>query len=183
MAPHRTRTGSDENLILVGKISKAHGIRGEIKVYPYGGEPASILSCSGYLLTAPDGRGSDWYEVGRGRSQGRFAIISLTGVSDRDSAEGLAGWELWADRSELPDPDDDEFYWQDVMGFTVRTVDGADVGRVHHLFTTGAHDILVVTGDGGEYLIPVVEEILIEVNDEEGLVVIDPPPGLLEINE
>ena len=170
-----------DRYLLIGKVAKAHGIKGELKFHPYGDDPDSIGHYREVLLQGgPAGNGRT-YGVGRCRPQGKLAIVELDGVGDRDSAEALVGCEVWVSKEQLPALADDEFYWHEFEGLTVVTTEGRELGRVKAFLTTGAHEVMVVTGRGREYLIPARNEFIVH-RDAQRLV-IAPPPGLLEINE
>jgi 16S rRNA processing protein RimM len=98
-------------------------------------------------------------------------------------AEPLGGSEVWVDKHSLPDLPAGEYYWHDLIGLRVATEQGRQLGRVADLFATGGHDILVVTGTGQEYLIPLKKEFLLQVDVAAGVLTVAPPPGLLEIND
>jgi len=176
---------SDEtdDLVKVGEIVKPHGIRGEIKIYPYSEQPENFKHYRKVVLQAASGSGAKIYTVVKSREQGRLAIIQLEGIDSREAAENLLGSTAWVEKSDFPDLAADEYYWHQLIGLQVFTDTGRDLGKVAGLFSTGAHDVLVVTGEGREYLIPVQEEIITRVDDRDGKLFIAPPPGLLEVNE
>lgn len=91
----------------------------------------------------------------QGRPQGRGLVAKLPGVSDRDQAAALVGAEIWVARERLPKARPSEYYWADLEDLEVVTVEGVTLGRVSHLFSTGANDVIVVKGDR-ERLIPFV---------------------------
>ena len=170
-------------MLPVGTVAKPHGIKGEIKVHPYSGDPALLPGYPVVTLAAPGGRRLEAHRVSGGRIQGREAILRLAGIDSREQAEALTGCEVLVDKAHLPPLAEDEFYWQDLEGRKVVTTDGRELGRVSGLLATGAHDVLVVTGRGREYLIPAIRELMTEFDDEAGTIVIEPVPGLLEMNE
>jgi len=171
----------EPELTEVGRVAKAHGIRGEIKFLGHGG-PDIIDACGAVYLRARDGRAAA-HEVVRRRYHGKYAILSLEGVTTRDQAEALVGMTVLVDRRDLPPLAEGEYYWHDMLGLAVYTEGGRELGRVARLMETGAHDLLVVRGAGTEYLIPVIDEIIVEIDEAGKRLVIAPMPGLLEINE
>lgn len=176
-----TRDGSAAgDFILLGKITKPHGIRGEVKIYPYSGQPENFLDYPKMYIGAPD-KEKVPYTIERARVQGNTVILKLDGCADRSTAELLADHEVWLERDDLPALSDDEYYWANLEGKTVRTDDGIELGRVTGVLDTGAHDILSVTGRGHEYLIPMREEFVVTIDDHEMVLML--PPGLLEINK
>ncbi len=168
--------------IAVGKVAKAHGIKGELKVYPFSGRPDDFR---GYrLLTLVDpGHGlTRSYEVEQCRPLENLVLLQLAGLSGRSAAEGLRGWEVRIARELLPTPEAGTFYWHDLEGLPVISDTGQELGRITSLMATGAHDILVITGAGGEYLIPVVAECVAGFTSDNKALMVTPPPGLLEMN-
>ncbi len=164
----------------LGKIVKAHGIKGEVKVLPFSGVPEDLLTMAEIELRhGGEGR---IFKLERIRPQGRLAIMRLTGVVGRDMAEELVGSEVWGDEESLPELGADEFYWHEVEGLEVKTIAGLRLGRVQSLLATGAHDVLIITDGSSEYLVPAINEIMVSLDKAAGVLVIDPPPGLLEIN-
>jgi len=167
----------------VGEIGRPHGIKGEIKVYPYSGNPENFESYR-KLIVQPPGEGTEKaYELLSCRIQGQVAVIKLAGVDTRSQAELLTGCRVLVERQEIPELDDDEFYWEDLQGMTVVTAQGRQLGTVSRLLATGAHDILVVVDRGREYLIPALDEFVVAIDAETGTITVDLPEGLLEIND
>mgnify|MGYP005841601979 CR=1 FL=1 len=170
-----------EGFISIGKIVKAHGIKGEIKVYPFSGDP-HIFDDFGKVSLARDSGELEEYEVIRSRPQGDLAVLQLNGVVDRDAADGLRGCEILVDETLFPEPEENEFYWHEYIGLRVETAIGKKLGSVSDIFATGAHDILVVKDGKREYLIPAQDQFIKEVDLDRGLIVIEEVPGLLDIN-
>lgn len=167
--------------VAVGKVVKAQGLDGKLKISTYSGDPEELAPFPQLFL----GHASRLqpFTLRGSRRQGKFAIVTLDEIVDRDGAESQVGQEVWVLKSQMPALASDEFYWHEMVGLTVRTVQGQELGRVTALIATGAHDVMVVTGpDQGEYLIPVVGEIVVSQDTEAGVLVIAPPPGLLEMN-
>ena len=112
------------------------------------------------------------------RPQGRVWAVKLVGVSDRTAAERLVGAEVLAPREELPEAGEGRYLWADLEGLEVVTAAGDAVGRVTGLYETGGVDVLVVTGSGGEKLVPLAPYVA--VDREARRIVVDPPDGLLD---
>ncbi|NOX25750.1 MAG: 16S rRNA processing protein RimM [Deltaproteobacteria bacterium] len=167
--------------ILVGKSIKAQGLKGEVKILPFSGVPDDLLTASDFELRREH---EAWnFKAAKSRSQGRYLVVKFVGVDDRDRAETLAGFEVWAPEDVLPELAPDEFYWHEMEGLRVVTVDGRALGRVASLMATGGHDVLVIKDGGYEYLVPAAKEIIVKIDVQNDILVIDPPPGLLEIND
>jgi len=167
--------------VLIGKVVKPHGIKGELKVLPFSGNPGELLGLGKvYLGRQAESRS---YKVAKARSQGKFLLLELAGVTDRNIADTLIGLEVMVPKEALPELAADEFYWYEMEGLEVSTAAGQPLGRVTSLLATGGHDVLVIRDAAAEYLVPAINEIIIKVDKENRTLVIDPPPGLLEINE
>ncbi|MCC5860100.1 MAG: ribosome maturation factor RimM [Ectothiorhodospiraceae bacterium] len=140
-------------LIVLGRIGGPHGVKGWVRIQSFTDPRENILSYPRWFL----GRGAQWaaYELSDGRMQGKSVVALLSGVESREAAESLKGREIAVPRDELPPLPEGEYYWADLIGLRVRTVDGVDLGVVDHLIQTGANDVLVVRGDR-ERLIPMV---------------------------
>ncbi|MFW2364988.1 MAG: ribosome maturation factor RimM [Desulforhopalus sp.] len=170
----------EEEYILLGKIAKAHGLKGEVKVFSYSGHPENIGTYGELVLVDGSGTLSTPLAVLRSRVQGKMAIVQLESVNSRNEAESIEGRGVLLSKVFLPDADDDEYYWHQYEGKLVVHINSTVIGRIEALFNNGAHDVLVVESGGQEILIPVTKEIVVK-EDEEKLVV-DPPPGLLELS-
>jgi 16S rRNA processing protein RimM len=173
-------TGHAETPILLGKITKPHGIKGEVKVHPYSGQPENFHHYPEILVEGD--RQGEWItlEIEKARVQGKQVILQLRGCTDRAGAEDLAGLEVWLHRRNLPELSGDEYYLADLEGRTAVSEDGRTIGRITGIMATGAHDILSVRDKGHEYLIPIQKGFIIRMDEQE--VVLRLPPGLLEIN-
>ncbi len=171
---------SGSSHVVIGKVAKAQGLDGELKVIPFSGNPDDLLAYREIFL----GRGPDQqaYTVEKCRLHGKFAIVKLWEIVDRDGSEAHIGFEVSVLKSQMPALAPDEFYWHEMVGMTVRTDQGQDLGKVTSLIATGAHDVMVVTGHDHEYLIPVLQEIIVRQDTEAGILIIAPMPGLLEMN-
>jgi 16S rRNA processing protein RimM len=112
----------------------------------------------------------------------RGELVKFEGIADRTAAETLTGRYLLAPRTALPEPEPGEFYYHQLLGLAVETVSGKPVGRVREVFETEPHHLLEVkSADGKLHLIPFAERIVKEIDLEGGRLVIEPPPGLLEL--
>lgn len=171
-----------DDFVLLGKVTRAHGIRGEIKVYPYSGDPQwFVTNYSQLLLFAAVNMDPVTYTVEHARVQGKHVLLKLVGCQDRNHAEMLVGLEVYVQDGDLPDPGEEEFYLRDLVGKNIVDIDGAPLGQGTRIMETGAHNILVIERSGKEYLVPVVGEFIVAIKEDS--VILELPPGLLEINE
>jgi len=159
-----------QNPVQMAVIGAAHGIKGELRVKTFTGDP---LALGGYgPLSSREGR---IFEVETIRAAGEVAVVRFKGIRDRSTAESLTGTELFIDRSALPPEDEDEFYHADLVGLAVRDEAGAESGRVTAIQNFGGGDILEITFKGRKgLLIPFSRASVPEVNVKAGFVRVDP---------
>ncbi len=142
-------------LILLGRIGGAFGVRGECRLESWTDPRDAIFRYQPWTLR--DARGVERVLARvRGRDGGKHLIVQLPDIADRDAAEALRGSEVLVPRSALPPPAAGEYYWVDLEGLAVVTVEGVPLGTVSHLFATGANDVLVVDDGARERLLPFV---------------------------
>jgi len=170
-----TPAAADE-LIVLGKIFSVHGVRGEVKVYSFTDPLDNVLDYPRWTLTH-DGEVKQ-VEVASGRVQGKFLVVKLKGLDDRDVARTYAGFEIRVPESELPELEEDEFYWHQLEGLSVINRDGQLLGKVDHLLETGANDVMVVkpcTGslDDRERLLPYTEQCVQAIDLDAGEMRVD----------
>jgi 16S rRNA processing protein RimM len=170
--------------LVVGRVVKAHGVTGELVVDVRTDDPDARFVTGAALRGRPARGGAERrFVIESVRSHGDRLLVRVDGVADRTAADALRGIVFLVDTAELPPIDDpDEFYDHELEGLRVQTVDGAAVGTVTEVLHTAAGELLAVRReDGGEVLVPFVTEIVPTVSRAEGLVVIDPPEGLLDL--
>jgi 16S rRNA processing protein RimM len=154
---------SGERRILLGKIVGVFGVRGWIKIQSHTAPHDALFDYLPWTLRRAD----EEREITKieGRVQGRGLVAHLDGVDTREAAETLIGYEIFVPRHVLPKPRKGEYYWVDLEGLDVRTIDGVALGTVSHLFPTGANDVLVVRDDTRERLIPFIADSVIRSVD------------------
>ena len=180
--------------LTVGRIGRPHGIRGEAVIGVRTDEPDLRFAVGAVLdvaRTLPDARrgesgagsaGDGQLTVASVRWHSGQLLVGFAGITDRTTAGGLTGSWLSIDSSQLPDTSDpEEFRDHDLIGLSVRTSAGDLVGAVTDVLHYGQDLLVVRPPEGkGEYLVPFVKTIVPEVDVSAGVVVIDPPPGLLD---
>jgi 16S rRNA processing protein RimM len=163
--------------VLMGVITGAHGIRGEVRVRSFAADPRAIASYG--PLEDKAGKRRFTLRVTGGLEDRLIAAVE--GVATRDEAERLKGTELHIPRGALPAAEDEEFYHADLVGLEVRLEDGTRFGRVAAVHEFGAGDSLeIARAEGGEILVPFTRRAVPEVNIAGGYLVLDPPEGLLD---
>ncbi|MBF0446822.1 MAG: ribosome maturation factor RimM [Magnetococcales bacterium] len=163
--------------VVVGRLLGAHGVRGALKVHALTEEKGGILSFPTWWLGAEVGT-FRCHTLLSGQVNSKGVVATLEGVINRDQAQNLSGVEIWVPRSQLPEPDEDQYYWNDLLGVQVETEEGEVLGIVDHLFETGANDVISVLLDGEERLIPFVSEVVLTVDLEAGRLVVRLMPGM-----
>ncbi len=171
---------SPESHVLIGEVVKAQGLHGELKIHCYSGQPQNIKDYKRLVLV--DRSGSVFADLGvqRSRIQGSSAVVLLESIADRNAAERHVGCGVLVAKTDLPAPQAGEFYWLDIQGRQVRTTEGREIGVVSHLFSNGGQDVMVISDGRQEYMVPLVAGIVVSVSQET--ILIEPPPGLLEMN-
>jgi 16S rRNA processing protein RimM len=165
---------SDKQMVLIGRISGLFGIRGWVKVYSYTEPREGILEYSTWFIK----RAGSWeaHELQAGHPQGRGIVAQLRNFDERDQATRLLGCEIAVSRDQLPELSTGEYYWTDLQGLRVENLDGVELGRISHLFETGANDVIVVQGER-EHLIPYTWGIAVrKVDLAAGLMIVDWDP-------
>ncbi len=158
--------------ICVARIGAAHGVRGEVKLWPFTEDPLAVLSYG--PLTTKDG--ARQFEVVRARVAKDHLVATLKGVANRDDAARINGIELYIARDALPETDDGEYYHADLIG--LRAVDGQDneIGKIVAIHNFGAGDIIEVAPPRGvSLLLPFTNAVVPTVDLKAGLVVIELP--------
>jgi len=158
--------------VCLGVVAGAHGVRGLVRLRSYTERPEDIAAY-GPLQDAEGARVFALTLTGR---TSRHLIARIDGVTDRDAAQALAGQPLHVARDRLPEPEEeDTFYCADLVGLDVYTPGGARWGAVTAVDNYGAGDILVITAETGETLLPFTRETVTEVDLSAGRLVADPP--------
>jgi 16S rRNA processing protein RimM len=162
----------DAALLAVGRVARAHGIRGRVLLAPYNADSMGLERIRRIWLSGRE------YEVARAERVNLGYLVSLRGVDDRDAADALRGQEAMVDRRELPPPEEGEVYAVDLIGFEVADAHGKVHGVVEDLEEAGPQDLLKLKG-GALVPLGLVQEVLSEARR----IVIEVPEGLFELQE
>jgi 16S rRNA processing protein RimM len=172
--------------LVVGRVVKAHGIGGEVVVDVRTDDPHDRFAPGTALRARARDKSERTFVIDSMREHGGRLLVRLEGIASRDAADALRGSLFIVDTADLPAiSDPDEFYDHQLEGLRVRTLAGQDVGTVAEVLHTAAGEILAVRpgdGDGPEILVPFVGAIVTAVSLADGLVEIDPPDGLLDLD-
>jgi 16S rRNA processing protein RimM len=168
------------DLVLMGRASGAFGVKGELKVFPFGRD-LGLYTRAGELWLGPNPEAARPRKVVSQRAHGGRVLLTLEGVADRDQAQALGGQWVWVPAQALPPLKEGEYYWHQIKGSLVVTTQGVELGRVKDVTYLGGHDLLlVVAPDGKEALIPVVEGVVVQMDQANARITVDLPPGLLD---
>jgi len=162
--------------ICVGAIAGAYGVNGEVRLKSFTAEPRDIATYT--PLTNEDGGQTFTLEISR-PIKGGF-VARITGIATKEQADALKGLRLFANRDQLPNLPDDEFYHADLVGLLVVDTGGADLGRVKSVQNHGAGDLLEIHGPGlkDTVLLPFTRDAVPTVDLSAGRIVVDPPEGI-----
>lgn len=171
--------------LVIGRVARSHGVHGELLVEVRTDDPDDRFALGTVLHSRrPRERSTTDHEVAGVREHSGRLLLRLAGVDDRTAADALRGVLFVVDHSELPPSEDpDAFYDHELVGLRVQTGDGTEVGTVLDVLHGASGELLSVRPAGaseGEHLIPFVVAIVTAVDPRAGIVVIDPPDGLLE---
>ena len=177
-----TNSPTDRDLVLVGRVARAHGNRGQVIVNPETDSPSERFAVGSVLVIEQSG-GTREGRIAAVRFQKGRPIVAFAGVDTIAAADALAGAELKVPASALAPLPERTFYRHDLVGCDVKDTAGRAIGRVADVDGPLAQSRLVVAGAKGELLIPMVEGICVSVDPAAKIIVIDPPEGLMELNE
>ena len=169
-------TPSVEDLIVLGKITSVHGVRGEVKIYSFTDPIDNLLGYPAWTLKR-DGEVKQ-VELVSGRLQGKILVAKLKGLDDREVARTFAGFDICVPRALLPDLDDGEYYWHQLEGLKGIDRQGQRRGRLDHLLETGSNDVMVVKPCAGslddrERLLPYTGQCVLSIDLAAGEMRVD----------
>ncbi len=164
-----------EDLVEVGHISGAYGIRGWVRIRPYSADAEALLTVSQWWLDKPVSREVKVEDV---RWQSDEIVARLDGVADRNAAETLRGAVVRISRASFPALEKDEYYWVDLIGLDAINKRGTRLGTVSNLIDNGAHPILQIQADLPDgkkkmLLVPFVDSYVGEIDTSKGIIAVD----------
>ena len=163
----------EDEIICVGRIIGAQGVKGWVRVFSDTSPRENILSYSPWKIQTGDRMQT--VEV-NGRLQGKNVVVKLAGVEDRDAAIELVGSKIYILPEQLPKLDEGEYYWSDLIGLEVESLQAEPLGTIETMMETGANDVMVLQGDR-ERLIPfVINDVVRKVDLTNNRVVVDWKP-------
>lgn len=171
-----------DEMAVVGRIVRPHGLRGDVVVHPETDFIAERFQ-PGASFSTRSASGDERLTIRTARVAGGRPVLGFEGVSSVEQAEGLVGLELRVPEETLQPLGEGTYYLHQLAGCVVSTTGGAHVGTVAKVDGGVGSSRLVIEGERGEILIPLAAEICIEIDVEAKRIVIAPPDGLLDLNE
>jgi 16S rRNA processing protein RimM len=164
--------------VLIGIVVGAHGVKGTCRVRSFAESP-SLFKPGSTLLTHAESSGPvEQLEINWVKPHTGTVLISFRGITDRSQAEALIGSELYIPKELLPDLDEDTYYWLDLIGMDVYTIDREYLGRIDSIIETGSNDVYVVKNDQREVLIPALGSVVVDIDVDHSRMEVDLPEGL-----
>lgn len=166
-----------KDLIAIGKIVKPKGLKGRLKAVSYMESPGMLEEQQAVLIGIND-RSASPHHINSITVQGRNLILGFDGIDSIEAAEPLKGQFLFLSRQWLPPLEEDEYYWDDIIGLHVITGDDRKLGVITGVLPTGSNDVYVCRGDEGELLIPALEDVIVRIDIPKGLMIVQLPEEL-----
>ncbi len=177
--PNRCNQNMERDLLPIGRVAKPHGVKGKIKVDYFGEDVKRFPLYREVFIKNHVGR-LQAYEILEAIPQPPRLILRLKGIERIEEVESLVGKEILIERRSLPDLQEGEYYWFDILGMVVETPEGKRIGRVKEIFPTGANDVYVVEGMRKEIFLPATEEVIQSIDIKRGRMKVIRMEGLWE---
>jgi len=162
---------STDDIVVMGQIGAPFGIKGWVKVFADTEHPDSLFDYPIWYIETP--KGWQAFEIENAELHTKNMVAKLAGVDDRDVAESFRKRKIGIPRSQLPEPEDGEYYWSDLIGLQVVNLAGEALGQVSELLETGANDVLVVRDGDTERLLPFVDAVVKTVDLAAATITVD----------
>lgn len=137
----------------IGKVTGVHGLNGTLKAASFAESVDTFQKGRRVVIKSEEEEGKSYFIL-HASPHKQGVLLTLEGIENRDQAESLVGKEILVDRDQLPEPEGDAWYWQDLMGLDVVDHIKGYLGKITHIFPTGANDVLVITDNDRETLVP-----------------------------
>lgn len=169
---------SRPEFVSVGWVSRAHGISGEILVFPITDDPEQFTRPVEFFISS-DQISREKIVIERVRANKGSFIIKIRGINDRNAAEEICHRYLQRRLNDDENLAPDEYFIFDLIGLVVKTIDGTEIGTIADVLSLPANDVYVVAQNSGEVLIPAIKSVVKRVDLENEVVYIEPMEGLL----
>lgn len=172
-----TVASDPDDLVCVGRIAGGHGIKGLVRVTSYTEDPENI----GTYGPVSDETGERMFELEVMKMAKAHVLVRIPGIEDRNAADALRGVRLFVPRDRLPAPEEDEFYYDDLVGTSAETTEGEPLGKVLSVQEFGSGPMLEIGRKRGRtLLVPFTRDVVPVVDLAAGRIVVEPVPGLLD---
>lgn len=170
-----------ESFLPIGKIVGVHGLKGELKVFPYTENPQSFVLIDSITLRTEDGH-ERVHNINRARPHKKVILLTLHGIESINRAKEFIGSEILIEKEDLPELKDGSYYWHEIIGLSVFSRDDEFIGKVTSVIPTGSNDVYVVKDfancSAREILIPAIKTVVLEIDLEKKKMRVDLPEGL-----
>jgi len=173
---------SPENLLLVGKVIRPHGLEGLLKIWSYAQSKETFLNSGSVFLESGTGETHE-YRVLSIRPHKNLFLMKLEGLSSSDEAEEHRGAAILIRKDALTHECEEEYFWHELIGLRVYLDTGRYIGTIRHILPTGSNDIYVVRKGKKEVLIPAIHEVVEEIDLRGQRMIISEKEGMLDLNE
>jgi 16S rRNA processing protein RimM len=163
--------------LTVGKIVGTHGIRGNLKVLSYA-DSLDVFAPGKALVFSREGKPVGSFSVASSRRHKGVVLVAIDVITSIEAAKAWVGCQVLADKATLPPPEDGAYYWYQIIGMDVFTLDHRALGRIEEIFPTGSNDVYVVRDGEKEILIPAIDSVVVHVDLQEKAMTVDLPEGL-----
>lgn len=168
------------DLILIGHVIRPHGIAGLLRIVSYAQSLETFLQAGSVFMD----RGNNEFEERKVidiRPHGSSFLLRLSGLNSIEQTEIFKAAKIFIRKDSLIKKDEDEFFYYELLGLNIYSITGQYLGVVKEIFPTGSNDVYVVEGQGKEFLIPAIHQVIKEINIAQKRMVISPIKGLLEL--
>jgi 16S rRNA processing protein RimM len=163
----------------LGKIGRTHGLRGALRVHPYG-QTLATRKPGDELFLCPSEGSPVKLTLTALRQHGRFYVVQFAQIESADAAQDLTGVEVFLPEDRLPPAEAGEYYYYQLLGLKVETPDGGFLGTLCEILPTGSNDIYIVKHAGKEILVPAIADVIVAIDLGLGRMVVDLPEGLTD---
>ncbi|UCF56093.1 MAG: 16S rRNA processing protein RimM, partial [Deltaproteobacteria bacterium] len=173
---------SPENLLLMGRVIRPHGLEGILRIKSYAQSEGSFLNAGTVFLQSSSGEPRR-YEVSSVRAHKNILLMKLRGLDSLEEAEKYRGATILIKKDSLTRERGEEYFWHELIGLKVYLTRGEYIGRIKHILPTGSNDIYVVREGKKEVLIPAIHDVVKEIDLKNNRMIISEVEGLLDLNE
>ena len=171
-----------DNLLLVGKVIRPHGLEGLLRIRSYAQSEKSFLNAGTVFLKTASGETHEHAVLSVSPHQSIF-LLTLKGLDSLEEAEKYRGAAIYIGKESLRRETDDEYFWHEIIGMRVYLTSGEFIGTIKQVIPTGSNDVFVVRKEKSEILVPGIHEVVQEIDLQGKKMIIDAMEGLLELNE